>query len=267
MRRCVVPALALAAFATGAGVGDASSVPSIQLAASPARVLLVNSGTTTVEVTNGSGRAVEVAAAPLDYDIGRNGRVVVAPRKQPVGSARTWLQVSPSQAEIPPGHSAEFRLTATVPAGQAVGDHHALLAFTTQPVGTGRIGIRTRLGVSVVVRVPGALRRRMSITKARIRGRWLRIGVRNSGNVIERFPPSRIAVQLRRGASARLVRSRALILLPGREGMAAVRLPRSARGRYRAIVRLTPARADPGTPSAHSVARHFTIRLRPAARR
>lgn len=261
MRRCIVCALVLAVFAVGAGAGDANGVPSIQLAASPARVLLVNSGTTTVEVTNGSRQAVELAASSLDYDIRRNGRVVVAPHKRPTGSARSWLEVSPNHAEIPAGHSVAFRVAATVPAGQAVGDHHALLAFTTQPVGTGRIGIRTRLGVSVVVRVPGPLRRRMSITKARVRGRWLQIGVRNTGNVIERFPPDRIAVQLRRGARTRLLHSRALIVLPGHEAIAAVRLPRLARGRYSAIARLRPARADPGTPSARSVTRRFTIRL------
>ena len=267
MGLCTVAARARAGFAGGAGAHDANSAPSIQLAASPARVLLVNSGTTTVEVTNGSRQAVELAASSLDYDIRRNGRVVVAPRNRPAGSARSWLRVSPNRAEIPPGHSVAFRLTATVPTGQAVGDHHALLAFTTQPVGTGRIGIRTRLGVSVVVRVPGTLRRRMSITSARVRGRWLRIGVRNTGNVIERFPPNRIAVQLRRGARTRLLHARALIVLPGHEAIAPLRLPRSARGRYSAIARLRVARADPGTPSARSVTRRFTIRLPRGARR
>jgi hypothetical protein len=262
MRARLAVALVLAGFAAAgasAAGGAAPPPPRIQLAASPARLVLSGSAMSAVTLTNGSGRPIALSAAVLDFEIREDGTVEVAPSRRPAGSARSWLTVSPGATSIPAGGSVEFRVRATVPRGATPGDHHALVSFTTRPSGTDAVGVSTRLGVTTVVRVPGVLRRSIAITGLQALRRTLVVGVRNAGTVLERLGRGRVTVVLRRGATTRRLSAPAATLLPGRRAALALQLPKLPSGRYAASVRVASARGRAGLPAAPSAARTFAV--------
>jgi hypothetical protein len=112
-----------------------------------------------------------------------------------------------------------------------------------------------RLGVVVLVHVPGAVVHRLELLAVRVRPRRLFVEVRNRGNVVEELGPRSLHVVLRR--RGRVLAERAAApreLLPGTRGLAEVARPSRLRGR---TVALVEARDGAGV----RVRRSFRVRL------
>jgi hypothetical protein len=189
-RLLVVGTLALLASAASAG---ASSDPtSLGVSAWPARLVVPAPGRATVGVANPDDDPVAVVASPLAYALDARGR----PRIEPVRSR--WFTVRPRHLVIGAHGLARLQVTVRRPTGARPGDHAELLLLSTQPRAGRRIFARLRIGVVVVVRVPGKLVHRLRVE--RIRGRSVRGGttidatVANRGNVDEWLARGRVTV-------------------------------------------------------------------------
>ena len=224
----------------------AAAVAALALTASPARVALAGAGTATVEVTNHGRQPVvlEVSRAGFALDLRGRPRIVRA-------ATPTWLAVAPRRVAIAPGTSAALRLAARVPRDASPGDHPGLLLLASRPVVRGAVAVRVRLGVVVLLRVPGRVVHRLALTALRGRGKTLELGVANRGNVAEALPGRRVTVTLwRRG---RVV---ARLHPPGGEVLPRARaiLELKYRGRLRGPF---DARVELG-----SIRRSFRVRIR-----
>src|SRR5207237_4136583 len=103
------------------------------------------------------------------------------------------------------------------------GDHHALVLLATRPVRRGVVALRTRVGVLVLVRVPGRIVRRLDVLALRVRrhgrGRLLELHVANRGNVTERLVRRCVTVSLvRRGRVRTTLAAAPRDLLPRTSG-------------------------------------------------
>jgi hypothetical protein len=125
----------------------------------------------------------------------------------------------------------------------------------TRPVRTQALSVRMRLGLLVVVRVPGRIVRRLDVVRVRFRRR-LDVLVANRGNVTETIAARCFTVTVRR---ARRVVARlhphARTILPHASGLLAFPL-RRVHGRVRVGVALSP-----GPPCARPRTRAFVLRL------
>ena len=192
----LVGALALVPASAGAGAGP----PPVALTATPARVVLVGSGRTTVRVRNSGTKRVAVDVSRAGFALGLRGRPRIVWSGGP-RSAAGWLTLQPAHFTIGPRSTASLVVAAKLPRGAEPGDHDALALLATRPVASGRVGVRLRLGLVVVVRAPGAIVRRLGLSAPRI-GRSrpvtvLELMIANHGNVTESL----------RGARATLSRS------------------------------------------------------------
>jgi hypothetical protein len=235
---------ALSALVPPSGA-EAGGRPAVGLAAAPARVLLPAGGTRTVRVLNPGRANIVVEARPAGYALDVRGRPrIVADR------AGAWRVAEPLQVAVPPRGSAELRIAARVPRGVRPGDHAALLLLTTRPVAGGGVPARIRIGVVVVVRVPGRIVHRVAIVGVALRrsggARVLEIRAANRGNVDEWVGARRVVVVLqaagRRGVRARL-HPGARRFLARSSGLLLVRVPATVRGRVRVVVALARPRA------------------------
>jgi hypothetical protein len=152
-------------------------------------------------------------------------------------------------------------LSAVVPRGSAPGDHTALVLLITEPVRRGSLPTRIRIGVVVVVRVPGRIVRRVVLRAVRIRraghARLLEVSIADQGNVDEWIGPRRLTVTLVRGGRmlARL-RPAGRRFLARTSGLAVVRAPAGLRGPVRVVVSLAHPR-----PGIALVRRTYHLRL------
>jgi hypothetical protein len=216
--------------------------PQVTLTAAPAHVRFAGAGSQVVQVRN-SGRApvvVDVGRAGFALDLRGAPRVVAA---APAG----WLWVAPRRIAIAPGESVPVRIGVHMPRGAAPGDHTALLLLATRPVAGAGLAVRMRLGVVVVLRVPGRVVHRVAVQALRLwragRLRILTIHLANRGNVTETLAGERFSVTLWRGGKmlARL-RPAARELLPRGRGMVELRYRGRARGPVTARVEASVAR-------------------------
>jgi hypothetical protein len=261
MRAALIAALAAGVLATA---GEASASPPTVLSASPTQLTLLGSSRGEITVVNAGRAAVRLGAATGDYSITPDGRVRVGrPSKR---SARAWLTVSPRALDLAPGEKGTITVASRIPASQAPGDAHALVLLETKTPSGVKVGIRTQIGVGILVRVKGELRRKLAITSAHVAGRALSIGLANRGNVNERLLRGQIRVALARGGRTLARMSpRGRNLLPGGHGVIRVALPRGLEGRVSAVVRVRPAPArlaGPGAPPARPVERTFRLLVR-----
>ena len=76
-------------------------------------------------------------------------------------------------------------MTSHPPRHAEPGDHHALVLLTARVVGTAQVGVRTRIGVGVLVRMPGDIVRRIAVTglSASRAKHVLTLRLANRGNV------------------------------------------------------------------------------------
>lgn len=233
----------------------AAAPPQISLVATPARVQLEGAERATVVLSNHGRTPLVVDATRAGFTISLRGRprVLAAPR------GRTWLAFSPRRLRIAAGRSAAITVSAHAPRGSTPGDHPALLLLTTRPRHDAGLAIRMRVGVVVLLRVPGHLVHRLQPTGVVVRRqgptRTLELELRNGGNVTEVLPPGRLTVTLWRGAKM-LARFRPppRELLPRTRAVVELRY----RGRGPAVARVELRGPGPG---ARTLRRSYRIRL------
>jgi hypothetical protein len=236
-RSFIVPvALALVPASAGASAGW----PPVALTATPARVVLAGSARTSVRVTNSGTKrvAVDVSRAGFALDLRGRPRIV---RSRSARSAAGWLMLRPTHFTIGPRSTASLVVTAKLPRGAEPGDHDALALLRTRPVANGRLAVRLRLGVVVVVRAPGAIVRRLELYALHVARRRhatvLELTVANRGNVTESLRGARAVLSKAkngRAVAAALAASRDL--RPRTRGIVAFRYHRTLHGRMTARV-------------------------------
>lgn len=193
--------------------------PPAALAVSPVRVELAGAGSATIRLTNSGGAPTVVDGARAGFAIDVSGR----PRVAPLRGRGVQVLVEPRSFVLAPRSAAAATIRVRVGPRASPGDHPSLVVFATRPRGSGGIGVRLRVGVVVVVRVPGAIVHRLRLAGVRLVRRRLIIGVRNLGNVVERLDPASLRVRLLRGGRVvRRVRLPVRELLPG--GRAVIRI-------------------------------------------
>jgi hypothetical protein len=176
-------------------VTAAAAVAALALTATPARVQLDGARAATVQVTNRGGQPVVLDVARAGFALDLRGRPRIAPAAPP-----GWLSFQPRRVAIPPGASAALRLAGHVPPGAAPGDHPGLLVLASRPLARGTVAVRVRLGIVVLLRVPGKVVHRLALTTLKARKRVLALGLANRGNVAETLLGRSVTVTLwRRG--------------------------------------------------------------------
>ena len=229
----MIAALVALALLAPAPAGAGGAPPVVTLSASPSRVLVDARGTTRVEVANRGRAAIRVTAAPEGLALDLRGR----PTLRRVAASR-WLHVSPREVSLLPGRSSALTVRSGAPRSAEPGDHHAVLLLTTRPLARGGVNVRMRVGVRVVIRVPGAIVRRLRIERLRrAAGRRLEVTLANAGNVTEELARGRLSVELRRAGRplARLYAPRRELLPHGR-AVVSFGYPRRVRGAVTAVV-------------------------------
>ena len=228
----MIAALVSLALLAPAPAGAGGAPPVVSLAATPSRVLVDARGTTRIEVANRGRSAIRVTAAPDGLALDLRGR----PTLRRATAAR-WLHVAPRELSLLPGRSSSLTVRSSAPSTAEPGDHHAVLLLTTRPLARGGVSVRMRVGVRVVIRVPGAIVRRLRIERLRVRGRRLEVTLANAGNVTEELARGRLRVELRRAGRllARLHAPRRE-LLPHARAVLSFGSPRNVRGAVTAVV-------------------------------
>jgi hypothetical protein len=233
----------------------------VSLVASPSHVTLVGKARETMWITNsGADRVVvDVTRAGLALDL--RGRPRIVPRWAGSRPAASWLRVRPSRLAIAPGGGKRLTVSSAPSRLAEPGDHQALVLLATRPHPRRGLAVRMRIGILVVVRVPGRIVRRVVPLALRVRRlgrvRVLELLVANRGNVTELLDRGCVIVTLRRRNRV-LARLQPLQrrLLPRTRGIAEFRYRGPARGGVLALVE--PAVRSPcprGPPRA------FPIRL------
>jgi hypothetical protein len=164
------------------------------LSASPSRVELAGSATQVVYVRNRGNAQVVVDASRAGFALDLSGR----PRVIATEPA-AWLSVRPKRFAVAPGGVAELLVGVRVPRGASPGDHTALLLLATRAAKNAGVAVRMRLGVTVVLRVPGRVVHRLAVQRMRVVGRQVRVTVANRGNVTEQLTGKRVMITVRRG--------------------------------------------------------------------
>ncbi len=174
--------------------GASGNAAGLAVSAWPARVLVQAPGTAVVGVGNPGDDAVRLIAQAEGYALDARGRPQIR-----VAQTR-WFGVSPASIVIPPHAVSRISLTVRRPPGARPGDHAELLLLSTAPPTGRRVFARLRIGVVVVVRVPGRLVRRLAPGPVRARrlpaATALDVVVANRGNVDEWLGRGRISVTL-----------------------------------------------------------------------
>ena len=155
--------IAIAAAAALATVTSAAAASVFSLSVTPTQLILVGSSKGTFTVRNPSKNSISLKATVGDYIIKPNGHVVVDPKLPPRRSAKRWLTISPKRFTVKANGKFELKVRSHPGRKAGVGDHHALVLFTTKPSAKGKVLVRTRVGVGVLVRVKGKLKRRLVI--------------------------------------------------------------------------------------------------------
>ncbi|HXG76626.1 MAG TPA: hypothetical protein VNJ53_08655, partial [Gaiellaceae bacterium] len=215
-------------------------------------------GRAAVRIANAGSRRVvaDVRVAGFALDLRGRPRIVAGGGAR--RSASAWLQLRPRRLVLRPGAARAVAIVSRPPPGAEPGDHDALVLVTTRARVRDRIAVRMRLGVVVVVRVPGAIRRRLELRGLRVvrgrRARALELLVANRGNVTESFTGRRTAVFLER-AGRRIARLAAepRTLRPGTMGV--------LQFRYRSAL-AGPALARVEVVSEGGAALRRTVRVR-----
>ena len=221
----------MSAVATGAAL--------LALAASPLRVVVHPGETATITVRNLGAAAASVAAAPNAYRLDLRGRPLLA------AAGRRWLAVGTRRFVLAPRGVARVAVRAIAPPGARPGDHAQVLLFAAATAGRTGVRVAVRVGVVVVVRCPGTLRRRLlpvGLSSRRTpRGPVLRLLLRNAGNVDEWLSSERLAVRVWRGTTrVALLQARPRRLLAGARALFEWRLARRVSGAVRVTVTLGP---------------------------
>ena len=210
--------------------------PTAALTASPARIELVGAGVRTVRVANPGRAGVVVEAGAAGFGLDLRGRPRIVVRRD----TAVRVSVSPGRLALGPGAAASLEVTSRVGAHARPGDHELLVVLATRRLAGAGVSIRMQVGIVVVVRVPGAVVRRLDVRGMRVRAeRRLDVMLLNSGNVVERIGRATLRIVLRRhGRVLATLRPAPRELLPGARGIVEARYPSDVRGRVDAAVEL-----------------------------
>jgi hypothetical protein len=247
----VIACFVAACLLAPSSVGARAVRPPISLVATPARVSLAGAARQVVTVTS-AGRE------PVRIDVGRAGYALdLRGRPRVLRSRASWLSVRPRRLTISPGQSASFVVVSFPPRRAEPGDHSELVLLTTRPVRTASLAVRMRLGVVVVVRMPGRIVRRLEVVRLRVRPRRVELLVANRGNVTETTARRCVTVTLRRaGRVLGRLHPSPRKLLPRTSGLLELPVRRLRRGRLSVGVAISP-----GPPCAPPRRRVFTLRF------
>ena len=210
---------------------------------------MTNSGTKRV--------AVDVSRAGFALDLRGRPRIVGS---RSARSAAGWLTLRPAHFTIGPRSTASLVVAAKLPRGAEPGDHDALALLRTRPVASGRVAVRLRLGVVVVVRAPGEIVRRLELRRLhpvrRGRATVLECTVVNLGNVTESLRGARaVLAKLKNGREIAAASAPTRDLRPRTGGIFAFRFRRTLHGPMTARVVI------PADGSRGRLQRKYWIRL------
>jgi hypothetical protein len=238
-------AAVLVSLVAPASAGAPPSRSALALTATPAHVTLVGAARQVIRVTNrGTGPlVVDAAAAGLTFGLRGAPRILV--RGAAARRAASWLRIRPTPIVLAGGTSAELAVASAPPRAATPGDHTSLVLLTTRAPPGPRVGVRLRIGITVVIHVPGRTRHALvirSLHERRSSGRHvLQLVVANGGNVVESLRRGAVEVSLAAGGRvlARL-RSPARELLPHGTAVVEFSYHGAVRGQVTAHVVLTP---------------------------
>ncbi len=241
MRHGLPVVCALTLLASAFPAGASSDAARFAVSAWPSRVIVSAPGSATVGVGNPGEAPVTLVARSAGYTLDRRGR----PRIEPAST--TWFAVRPARLVVAPHGTARLRVAVRRPPEARPGDHAELLLISTEPPPGRRVAARLRIGVVVVVRVPGRRVRRLGLGQLRVhrhdRFTVVELTIANRGNVDEWLGRGRISVTLiRQGwrmASASIEPRRLLALS---SGVVEVRFRSRLEGRLTAVVVLRQPR-------------------------
>jgi hypothetical protein len=256
--RVTVVALALVPAAAGASAVR----PPVALTAVPARLTLQGSAQAAVRIRNSGTTRVVLDVTRAGFALDVRGRPKIA-RRGGARSAATWLVLRPRHLALRPGGSGSLVIESQVPSDAEPGDHDALVLLVSRPRADARVAVRMRLGIVIVVRVPGRVERRLRLGPLRVarsgRLRMLELVVANRGNVTESIERGRALVSLAKdgrrfgtlGAASRRFR-------PRTSGILQFRYRGARHGWVTAGVVIS---GEPGKPGRSVVRRRYRIRL------
>jgi len=217
----IVRAIALIAVLAPASAVASTGRPVVALTASPTHLTLAARTQHAIRVANPGATPLVVDASPAGFTLGPRGRPHVV-GGAPARRVASWLRVRPNRIALAPGGAVELVLSAVPSRGATPGDHAALVLLTTRAPPGAALPVRMRVGVTVVVRVPGRIVHRLALRSLRVvagaRARWpvFRAVVENRGNVVERLRRGQVEIALRaRGRRVAELRSGPRELLPG----------------------------------------------------
>jgi hypothetical protein len=242
----IARAVALVALLAPASAGASTGRPVVALTASPTHVTLAGRTRHAIHVANPGATPLVVDASPAGFTLGPRGRPHVV-GGAPARRAASWLRVRPSRIALAPGGAADLVLSAEPSSPATPGDHAALVLLTTRaPPGTA-LPVRMRVGVTVVVRVPGRIVHRLALRSLRLiagaGGPVFRVVIANRGNVVERLRRGRVEIALRAGGRRIAeLRSSPRELLPGATGILELRYRGGVRGPLTAVVSVAGSR-------------------------
>ena len=244
-----------------ASAGVRAARPPVSLVASPSHVTLVGKARETIRITDSGTDRVVVDVMRAGFALDLRGRPRIVARQAGSRPAASWLRVRPNRLAIAPGRGVLLTVSSAPSRHAEPGDHQALVVLTTRPHPRRGLAVRMRIGIVVVVRVPGRIVRRLVPLALHVRrlrrARLLELLVANRGNVTEFLDRGCVIVTLRRRnrVLARLqpVQRR---LLPRTRGIAELRYRGPARGRVLALVEPAVRSPCPRGPR-----RAFPIRL------
>jgi len=257
MLRALLLALACAAAAVAAaGAGR----PGVVLTASPASLAVGSGERRTIRVANAGAEPLVVDVVRAALALGPSGRPQVVLSGGARGDAG-FVRVRPRRLVLGPGASAALTVVSAPPHGARPGDHAALVLLQTQPAGAGRVGVRMRIGITVLVRVAGTIRHRLAVRGVRVRRvpgkRVLEVSIANTGNAVEWLRHERLAVLLvAHGRVVARLRPPAREVLPGARAVVGVVYRGTVRGAATARVVL-----GHGRDGRETLRRSFRVRL------
>jgi hypothetical protein len=233
-----VAAIVAAALIPSAAAGE---VPAAALGVSPLRLELKGASPAAITVRNPGARPLVVTVTRAGFARTLHGK----PRIEAARGAAGWLRTWPRRRRLAPRATASFRVIAKPPAGARPGDHPALVLLATRPPADKKVHVLLRVGVVVLVRIPGTIVHHLVPQALSVRRdgttRLLSLRLANRGNVAERLGASRLHLVLsQRGAQTKTLRARRLDLLPHSAGIAQFVYRGRMRGRVLAHVVLRP---------------------------
>jgi hypothetical protein len=253
----MVTVCALAPASAGASVAR----PPVSLVASPSHVTLVGKARDTIRITDSGTERVVLDVTRAGFTLDLRGRPRIVARRAGSRPAASWLRVRPSRLAIAPGGGALLTVSSAPSRHAEPGDHQALVVLTTHPHPRRGLAVRMRIGIVVVVRVPGRIVRRVVPLALHVRRlgrvRLLELLVANRGNVTELLDRGCVIVTLRRRNRVfERLQPLQRRLLPRTKGIAELRYSGPSRGRVVALVETAVRRSCPRGPR-----RTFPIRL------